>query len=234
MLRLNRMLARRFSQVEYVQYYIKAECINMTIIGVTGGIGSGKTTVSGILKDLGAVVLDADQISREVTEPDQPAWVEIRKAFGPGVFNDDGTLNRQELARIVFSSEEKKLLLERIIHKEVITAIDETIRSMKDSGFNGVVVLDVPIPVERGFLDTVDRVWVVTSDEETRIRRVMKRSGISREDAIKRINSQLTQDEYKKLAHEIIDNNGSFDELKEKVKDLYDSLKCHPERNEVE
>ncbi|HHY63823.1 MAG TPA: dephospho-CoA kinase [Clostridiaceae bacterium] len=200
----------------------------MIVIGVTGGIGAGKTTVSGILKELGAVVLDADRISKEVTEPHKPAWAEIRKVFGPGVFKGDGTLDRQKLARIVFSSEEKKQELERIIHKEVISVIDETIRSMRASGFDGVLVLDVPIPVKRGFLDNVDRVWVVTSDDETRIRRVMERSGISREDAIKRINSQLTQDEYKKLAHETIENNGSPEELKEKVKTLYDSLNCHP------
>lgn len=196
----------------------------MTIIGVTGGIGAGKTSVSGILRDLGAVVLDADRISREVTQPGKPAWIEIKKTFGDGVFKEDGTLDRKKLARIVFSSEEKKLELERIIHKEVVAKIEETLKSLKDSGYDGVAVLDVPIPVERGFLDIVDRVWVVISDDETRIERVMKRSGISREDAEKRINSQLPQEEYKKLAHETIENNGSFDELKEKVTALYMSL----------
>lgn len=198
--------------------------MGMTIIGVTGGIGSGKTTVSEILRELGAVVINADKISREVVEPRKPAWEEIRKTFGPDVFNGDETLDRKKLARIVFSSVEKKLELERIIHKEVIAVIDEMLRYMKDSGFDGVVVLDVPIPVERGFLDTVDRVWVVTSDEEKRIRRVMERSGISREDAQKRIDSQLPQEEYKKLAHEVIENNGSLDELKEKVAALYNEL----------
>ncbi|HHW22191.1 MAG TPA: dephospho-CoA kinase [Clostridiaceae bacterium] len=196
----------------------------MTIIGVTGGIGAGKSSVSGILKELGAVVLDADRISREVVEPHKPAWHEIRHTFGADVFNEDGTLNRKKLAGIVFSSEEKKLEIERIIHKEVIAYIEDRLKDLKDSGYDGVVVLDVPIPVERGFLDIVDRVWVVFSDDEARVERVMKRSGLSREEACKRINSQLTQEEYKKLAHETIENNGSFDELKEKVTALYNKL----------
>jgi dephospho-CoA kinase len=196
----------------------------MTIIGVTGGIGAGKSSVSGILKELGAVVLDADRISREAVEPFKPAWHEIRRTFGPEVFTDDGTLDREKLAGIVFSSKEKKLEIERIIHKEVIRNMEETIEALKASGYNGVVVLDVPIPVKRGFLDIVDRVWVVLSDDETRVERVMKRSGLSREDALIRINSQLTQEEYRKLAHDTIENNGSFDELKEKVTALYNKL----------
>lgn len=196
----------------------------MIIIGVTGGIGAGKTSVSTILRELGAVVIDADQISREVVSPHKPAWVEIKKVFGDGVLNIDETLDREALARIVFTSEKKKLELEGIIHKEVVAEIDEMLSSLKYSGFNGVAVLDVPIPIERGFLDTVDKVWVVISEDDKRIERVMKRNGISREDAENRIKSQLTQDEYKKLAHELIENNGSFDELKEKVVDLYNRL----------
>lgn len=201
--------------------------MGMRIIGVTGGIGAGKTTVSEILKELGAVVIDADKISREVVEPREPAWNEIRKIFGPDVFNNDETLDRKKLARIVFSSGEKKLALERIIHKEVVAKIEEMLKSLDDSGYDGVVVLDVPIPVKRGFLDIVDRVWVVSSNDETRIERVMKRSGISREDALKRINSQLSQEEYKKLAHEIIENNGNLDELRKKVAALYNELATH-------
>jgi dephospho-CoA kinase len=196
----------------------------MTIIGITGGIGAGKTSVSEILRELGAVIIDADQISREVAEPRKPAWIEIRKTFGPDVFNEDETLDRKKLARIVFSSEEKKLKLEEIIHREVVAKIEETLKSLKNSGYDGVVVLDVPIPIERGFIDIVDRIWVVFCNDETRIQRVMKRSGISRADARERINSQLTQDEYKKLAHETIENNGNFDELKEKVTALYNKL----------
>lgn len=196
----------------------------MTIIGVTGGIGAGKSSVSMILRDLGAIVIDADHVSREVVKPHKPAWIEIRKTFGDNVFNDDGTLDRGKLAQIVFSSEEKKLELEGIIHKQVVFEIEKRLKSLKASGYNDTVVLDVPIPIKRGFLDIVDRVWVVFSRDEIRINRVVERSGISREDAEKRIKSQMTQEEYKELAHEVIENNGSLNELEEKVKALYDIL----------
>ncbi len=196
----------------------------MMIIGVTGGIGAGKSSVSKILQDFGAIVIDADQISRSVVQPHKPAWMEIKKSFGDSVFNIDDTLDRSKLAKIVFSSEEKKLELERIIHKEVVNEIEENVKSLIASAYDGIVVLDVPIPVKRGFLDIVDRVWVVTSHDELRIKRVMERSGISREDAENRINSQLTQEEYKELAHEVIENNGSLGELKRKVKGLYESI----------
>lgn len=197
----------------------------MTVIGVTGGIGAGKSSVSTILQGLGAIVIDADQISRGVVQPRKPAWIKIKQIFGDSILNEDGTLNRGKLAQIVFSSEEKKLELERIIHKEVVCEIEERLKTLKASSYDGIVVLDVPIPVKRGFLDIVDRVWVVFSDDEVRINRVMERSDISREDAENRIKSQLTQDKYKELAHEIIENNGSLKELDKKVKVLYKKLK---------
>lgn len=191
------------------------------IIGVTGGIGAGKSSVSNILRSMGALVIDADKISRHVVEPNQVAWLKIKQAFGSDVFREDNTLDRKKLAGIVFVSKEKKLLLESIIHTEVVSIIKERIDSLQKQDYNGMIVLDVPIPVENGFLDTVDRVWVVVSDDELRIKRIINRGGISREDAENRIKSQLTQDEYKELAHDIIENNGSLDELREKVEALY-------------
>lgn len=196
----------------------------MRIIGVTGGIGAGKSSVSAILGEFGAIVIDADLISRQVVEPNKSAWLKIREVFGNDIFQEDSTLDRKKLAEIIFVSEEKKRLIEKIIHKEVIAVIKEKLATMREYGYNGAVVLDVPIPVKHGFLDIADRVWVVVSDDETRISRVMLRSGISREDAENRLKSQLTQEEYKKLADDVIENNGSLEELKEKVKALYDSL----------
>ncbi|MGI6084634.1 MAG: dephospho-CoA kinase [Acetivibrionales bacterium] len=196
----------------------------MRIIGVTGGIGAGKSSVSAILEELGAIVIDADLISKNVVEPGKPAWLKIKENFGEEVFKKDNTLDRKKLADIVFVSEEKRLLLEKIIHEEVIAVIKEKLAIMQEYGYNGIVVLDVPIPVKEGFLNTVDRVWVVVSDDEIRLNRVTARGGISREDAEKRINAQLTQKEYIELAHDVIDNNGSLEELSEKVKALYAGL----------
>lgn len=196
----------------------------MRIIGVTGGIGAGKSSVSAILEELGAIVIDADLISKHVVEPGKPAWLKIKKNFGEGFFKKDYTLDRTKLADTVFASPGKKLLLEKIIHDEVIAVIKEKLATMQEYGYNGIVVLDVPIPVKEGFLDTVDSVWVVVCNDEIRINRVMARGGISRDDAENRIKSQLTQKKYKELAHEVIDNSGSLEALREKVKTLYVGL----------
>lgn len=194
------------------------------IIGVTGGIGAGKSSVSSILRELGAVVLDADQISREVTEPGKQAWQQIIKAFGNDVLMPDQRLDRRKLAGIVFRSRQKRLLLENIIHREVTEIMKRQIDALKNQGFDGVIVLDVPIPVKKGFQDTVDQIWVVTCHDEERIRRVMARSGFTYEDAKNRINAQMPQDEYKKLAHIIIENNGSIEALKARVEALYKAI----------
>jgi dephospho-CoA kinase len=196
----------------------------MKIIGVTGGLGAGKTTVSGILKELGAMVIDADQISREVTEPGKPAWKEIIENFGREVLQPDKTLDRKALARIVFRNEEKKKLLEGIIHDRVTMEMRKRIRALKADGFEGVVVLDVPIPVQSGFIDLADSIWVVTCRDEERIRRVMRRSGMDYADARNRINSQIPQSDYVRLADVVIENEGSPESLRQRVAELWNGL----------
>ena len=194
---------------------------DMLIIGVTGGIGSGKSSVSSILKELGARVLDADAITRQVVEPGKPAWHEIVSSFGSDILNPDKTIDRKKLAGIVIKSGTEKKKLEAIIHHKVLTAMKWQIDILKKEGYKGVVALDVPIPVKDGFLNIVDQVWVVTSDYEERIRRIMKRSGFSREEAKIRIASQLSQDEYVRLADVVIKNDKDFNELRNKVERLY-------------
>lgn len=189
----------------------------MKIIGVTGGIGAGKSSVSGILRDLGCEVIDADQLSHAVVKPGRPAWQKIIEAFGEGVLQADGNLDRKKLAGIVFHSRESKEQLEAIVHAEVIMEMKNRIDELEKAGYEGCIVLDVPIPVEIGFLDTVDTVWVVTAEDEKRIRRIMERSGLSAQEAAARMRSQLSAEEYQKLANVIIENNGSMEELKEQV-----------------
>ena len=196
----------------------------MRVIGITGGIGAGKSSVSAILEELGAIVIDADLIAKQVVEPDEPAWLEIKEVFGEDFIQDDNTLDRKKLAEEVFVSKDKKLLLEEIIHREVTAVIKGKLATMQEYGYNGLVVLDVPIPVKEGFLDIVDRVWVVVSNDETRINRLAKRSNMSREDAIARMLSQLTQEEYMALAHEVIKNDGTEEDLKRNVTALYNKF----------
>ncbi|HOQ75094.1 MAG TPA: dephospho-CoA kinase [Thermoclostridium sp.] len=192
----------------------------MQIIGVTGGIGAGKTTVSAILKEMGAEVIDADHISRKVTQPGEPAWKEIIDYFGQEVVLPDETIDRKKLASMVFNSEEKRRKLEAIIHARVIHEMEKRISTLREAGYDGIVVLDVPIPVRRGFLDIVDAVWVVVCPEEERIRRIMARSGMDRAEAESRIRSQLPQEEYIRLADAVIENNGDLETLRQKIAGL--------------
>jgi len=198
----------------------------MTIIGVTGGIGAGKSTVSAILKEMGAEVIDADYLARMVTQPEKPAWQEIVDYFGQEILLPDRTLDRRKLAGIVFNSEEKRKKLEEIIHGRVIQEMKKRIDDLRTAGYDGIVALDVPIPVKEGFLDIVDVVWVVVCPDEERIRRVMARSGIDRRDAENRIRSQLPQEEYKRLADVVIENQGDLASLKRKVISLLQNAKA--------
>lgn len=198
--------------------------MSMTIIGVTGGIGAGKSSVSQILKELGAHVIDADELSRRAVEYGMPAYFKIIDEFGTQILEGDKSINRKKLAEIVFNSPERRKRLEEIVHAEVVDAMLKEIKRLVNENYQGLVVLDVPIPVEHGFLDTAHTVWVVTAPEETRIKRVCQRSGLSYEEAKSRINSQMPQHEYIRLADEVIENQGTLEELYQKVAELVEKL----------
>jgi len=193
----------------------------MRIIGVTGGIGSGKSTVARILRDLGAKIIDADKIAREVTTKGEPALDELVNYFGPEILDKDGELNRRHLADIVFNDKKKLEKLNEITHKYIIERIIDEVNKLKEEGKQDLVVLDVPIPVEHGFLDIVEEVWVVKADKETRIKRIMERNKVSFEEAERRIEAQKSEDEYLRIASKIIENNGTLEELENTVAKLY-------------
>ena len=193
----------------------------MKIIGVTGGIGSGKSTVSSTLRDLGAAVVDADVISRNVTASGGRAYEELVEYFGNEIVGENGEIDRAKLASIAFSDKVRLHALNCITHKHVADKIAETVEFLKNSGKWDIIVIDAPIPVERGFLDLTDEVWVVVADLETRISRVVERSGYSAEEVKERIGSQLREDQYISIADETIINNGSVEELEEVVVKLF-------------
>ncbi len=183
----------------------------MFIIGVTGGIGSGKSTVASILRSAGIDVIDADQISHTVTEPGGSAIAEILALFGSGICDENGDINRKKLADIVFSNRQKLDQLSMIIHREVIYEISKRIDDFTKAG-KKVLALDVPIPVEHGFIDRCNTIWAVYAPLDLRLERLQAR-GISGEEAKRRIDMQLTREEFQKLAdHEII-NDGDFENL---------------------
>lgn len=193
----------------------------MKIIGVTGGIGSGKSTVSSTLKDLGAAVIDADVLARNVTSKGTAALNELVGYFGEDILNEKGKLDRAKLASIAFSDRVRLNALNSITHKYVAEKIYATVELLKSSGKWDIAVIDAPIPIEQGFLDLTDEVWVVSADRETRIKRVMVRNGSSYENACKRVEFQLDDDDYLKLADEIIYNNGTIEELEQDAVKLF-------------
>lgn len=197
----------------------------MKIVGVTGGIGSGKSVVSRILRDLGAAVVDADVIAKSVTSSTGKAFDELVSYFGADIVGENGEIDRQKLAEKAFGDKVMLHALNSITHKYVAEKLQDTVELLKSAGKWDVIVLDVPIPVQKGFIDLVDEIWVVTSERETRIKRVMERSGYTYEEVTNRMDSQLRDDEYLRLANEVIINDGSMEELEQAVVKLFLSKK---------
>ncbi len=193
----------------------------MKIIGVTGGIGSGKSTVSRTLRDLGAAVVDADILAKSVTTVGSEAVNELVKYFGNDIIRESGELDREKLASIAFGDQVKLHALNSITHKHIVERIRDTIEVLKSTAKWDFIVIDAPIPIEKGFLDLADEVWVVIADRETRIKRVMDRSGFTYEAVTDRINAQMCDEEYLRIADEVIYNNGTVEELEQTVVKLF-------------
>ncbi len=193
----------------------------MFVLGITGPIGSGKSTVSRYFGDREIVVLDADQISRDVTASEGDAIAEIEEEFGSKAINADRSLNRKYMADVVFKDNRKLDQLSSIIHKHVFIVMDKVLEEQKKLKTK-LVVLDVPIPVNKGFVDHCDQIWAVTCEDHIRLQRLLDR-GMSKEDALRRIAVQMTNDEYAALGDHVIDNSGTVDELNGKIEDLIKS-----------
>lgn len=193
----------------------------MKIIGVTGGIGTGKSTVSSILKNLGAKIIDADMISRQIVSKGKRAYLAIVESFGPEILDENEDINRRKLGEIVFNDKSKLEVLNAITHPIIADEIKSHVTEEMNNGFYDKVVVDAAIPFKVGFLDLVDEVWVVTASRENRIKRTMERNGISEEAALCRINSQMLQIEYATIGDNLIENDGDIIELEQKVVKLY-------------
>lgn len=191
------------------------------IIGLTGTIGSGKSTVSARLAKLGALVLDADTISREAVKKGADGLNKIAEVFGKEVIDANGELDRKALAGIVFSDESKRLILNGIIHPQVLKALKERTHGEKALNPDRMIVWDVPLLIEVGWVEYVDSVWLVTAPEQTRINRIMARDGCTIKQAQSRICAQMSEEEKVRFSNEIIDNGGSLEQLYQRVDALY-------------
>jgi len=199
---------------------------NRKIIGLTGGIASGKSTVSNILKFMGFNVIDADVISREVVEIGKPAYFEIIEHFGRDIIDEDGNINRKKLGSIIFNDDNEREKLNLIVHPYIFAAIKDYIEKDSESK---IIFVDIPLLIE--VLDDLqfhgihfDEIWLVYVDEEIQLKRLMERDSIGKEEAIKRIEAQMPMCLKKKYATRIIDNSGDKNELERKVKKLVEEV----------
>ena len=191
----------------------------MRILGLTGGIGSGKSMVAQMFAQLGAAVVDADQLAREVVEPGQPALQEIAATFGPEVLLPDGRLDRPRLAAIIFADPAERAKLDAITHPRIRARMDEEIEARRSGP--GVLLVDIPLLYENDRVDTVEKVIVVWVDPPTQLRRLSQRGGLSAEAARQRISAQMPLDAKRARADHVIDNSGELEETRRQVEAIY-------------
>ena len=178
------------------------------LVGLTGGIATGKSTVAAMFRSLGCPVIDADVLAREVVEPGEPALADIVREFGTGVLAPDGRLDRKALAAVVFADAGRRRRLEAITHPRIRERLASRLAALAGAGFGGVVIFDAAVIVESGAYRQMDRLVVVIADEATQLARLRARDGLDEEEARRRIASQMPLAEKAKLADHVIDNSG--------------------------
>ena len=192
----------------------------MRIIGITGGIGSGKSTVSGILGEIGAKIIDADVIARDIVNKDGEVLKELVQCFGQGILDENGQLNRKGLGNLVFGNSRKLKDLNTITHKYIINRMIEIVHVEAEKSNAAFLVIEAAVPVVHGFIDLVDETWVVISDVNSRVERVMKRNSLNHREIMDRIESQMSDEGYIEIADKVLYNNKSIDELRKEIKQL--------------
>ena len=195
------------------------------LVGLTGGMGSGKSLAASYFKALGAQMIDADRISRELVAPGKPAWKEIIEEFGSNVLNPDQTLNRKQIAAIVFNDESKRKKLEDIIHPRVIVEERRLYEKYRQKNSRVLAVIDAALLIESGNYKNVDKVIVVQCGKEEQIRRVMERDGTARSEVENRLNSQMPLEEKVVFGDYILRNDDTRESLKSQVGELYRNLR---------
>jgi phosphopantetheine adenylyltransferase/dephospho-CoA kinase len=225
--------------VECYQFYVhKNECMhiasiqapmsiplsNMYIIGVTGGICAGKSTVVRVLHDLGATVVDADKLGHKAYEPNTECFRKLVEHFGDSIVDENGEINRRALGSIVFSDPGQKAQLQNIVWPEIRKLIVSTLREFQSEG-KAVVVLEAAVMIEAGWQDLVSCLWAINVNRDIALRRLVTRNGLSEEEGLKRIQGQLSNEERSEHADLVIDNStGTVDDLERIVRAAYLSL----------
>lgn len=186
----------------------------MKTVGLTGGIGSGKSTAAAILSDLGAYVIDADRVGHAVYEPGTPGWQQVVAAFGDDILGPDGTIDRKRLGGVVFSSAEQLERLNAIVHPLIRTAVDDRISELQRGGQRQPIVVEAAVLLEAGWDSLVDEVWVIVTDRSAILERVKIQRGLDASAIEARIDAQLGDAERRSRADVVIDNSGDLSQLK--------------------
>ena len=195
----------------------------MKVIGLTGGIGSGKSTVSQFLAELGVVIIDADEVGHEAFKPDTEIWWEVVAAFGRQILTHKGDIDRGKLGNIVFGSSESLARLNRIMHPRMYDMVETRLEEYRRQGVDAVV-LEAPLLLEAGWTPLVDEVWITIASEATVLKRLQERTGLSEPESLARIRSQMSNEERVKHANVVINNDCDNTDLKARVNQLWQSL----------
>ena len=196
----------------------------MRVIGLTGGIASGKSTVAALFRELGAIIVDADQIAREIVEPGQDAWQEIVNSFGTEILHPDKSLNRDKLRKIVFASEQARKQLQSITHPRIRSLAQQRIAQLAAQGAE-IVIYEAPLFFENGVHQWLRPVILVACDIETQRSRLATRDRLSAEEIQQHLDAQMPLAKKMELADYVIENSGDLEALKSKVKTLWDEIR---------
>jgi dephospho-CoA kinase len=194
------------------------------LVGLTGGIASGKSLACRIFRELGAHIVDADQLSRDVVRPFSPAWKEVVEAFGEEILSRDSEIDRPRLAEIIFADEERRRRLETILHPRIADETARRVEELKKKYPDGIIIVDAALMIEVEMHENFEKLVVVFVDEETQARRLMERDLLGKADAYRRINAQMPLTRKIEFADYVIDNNGSPEHTKKEVARVYGEL----------
>jgi len=195
------------------------------LAGLTGGMGSGKSLAAEIFQELGAYLIDADEICRSLVEPEKPAWSDVVRLFGGQVLNKDGSLVRKKIAGIIFNDPDKKKAMENILHPRVFSEERRIYRDIREREKDALVIINAPLLIESGNYKKMDKVVVIYCDEEVQVRRIADKGVFSAEEARKRINNQMGLKEKLKFADYVLVNDSTVENFKKNVESRYQDLK---------
>ena len=201
----------------------------MLVVGLTGGMCCGKTTVSSMFAELGCLIIDADLISRKLVEPGEPCYKQIVRFFGKEILQKDRTLDRKKLGAIIFDDPAKRKLLNSILHPSIIKEEERLIREAREKGTHKIAIVSAALMIEAGNYKAFKKIIVVHCSRELQIERIMKRENVSRREAIQRIASQLATREKRKYADYVIDTSGPFTQTRKQVVQVYEKLTKLPD-----